>query len=211
MFIFFLNLFLINFFERVLFISANHFLHKNGLEYSFIDAINVFSTGTAGRVFLGTIMGVFAAVIIGVLISGERKRMLNYLDAGVLALVAGTFFYRIGNFLSHSHIGKITDIPWGVYYNNQLRHDISLYEMLNLLFVFLLGWSLRKKIKTPGLIFAIVLGLSSLIRFSTDFLRNDDLMTANFHFQNGLTLNQIFYFIIFLNCLGLFFLFPKRK
>lgn len=209
--IFLLNLFLINFFERLFFLLANRYLHS-GNRYNFLDAVNVFSTGTAGRVFLGTIIGVFAAIVIGVLISGERKKMFSYLDAGALALAAGTFFYRIGNFLNHSHIGKITDVPWGIYYNSQLRHDISLYEMFNLLLVFSLGWVLRKKLKTPGLIFTMVLGLSSLIRFFTDFLRNDDLMTANFHFQNGLTLNQIFYFLIFVTCAIIFsILFRKEQ
>lgn len=207
--IFLLNLFLINFFERLFFLLANRYLHQ-GNRYNFLDTLNFFSTGTAGRVFLGTIIGVFSAIVIGTLISGERKKIFYYLDAGTLALIAGTFLYRIGNFLNHSHIGKITDVPWGIYHNSQLRHDISLYEMLNLLFVFSLGWALRKKIKTPGLIFALLLGLSSLIRFFTDFLRNDDLMTANFHFQNGLTLNQIFYFLIFAICTIIFSILSRK-
>ncbi len=208
--IFLINLFLINFFERLLFFLAGHYLHKNDFSRFFADAINVFGAGTAGRVFLGTIIGVFLAVIIGVLISGERKKIFYYLDIGAIALIAGTFFYRIGNFLIHSHIGKVTTVPWGIVSNSQVRHDISLYEMINLFIVFTIGWNLRKKIKAPGLIFALTLGLSSLIRFFTDFLRSDDLPTSNFHFENGLTLNQIFYFLIFIFCLITFKILTRK-
>jgi len=208
--IFLLNLFLINFFERLLFYFSHNYVLKDKAS-SLSDAFNVLSWGSSGRVYFGTIIGVFSAILIGSLITKQWKNVWKYLDAGFLAQTAGTFIYRIGNVLWHSHMGKITDVPWGIVYKGQIRHEVGLYELISLFVIFFIAWFLRKRIPKAGLLFTIILGLLSLSRFFTDFLRSTDLPNSNFHFQNGFTMNQIAYGVVFLICLGLFFFLSKGQ
>jgi phosphatidylglycerol:prolipoprotein diacylglycerol transferase len=198
---------LTTFFEKLLFYLSHEYFHLNGYLYHFTIA----GWPALGRVYFGGLIGLFLAVILGVFITRQSKQILKYLDIVFLSLIAGTFFYRVGNLFWHSHIGKITNVPWGMELQGQIRHEISLYEMISLALLFSVVWLLRKKITQSGLLFFVILSGMSLSRFILDFLRSDDLPTSNFHFQNGLTLNQITYGILFLLCFGfILFLLKKR-
>lgn len=206
--IFILSVFLVSFFEKILFFFSHKYLHTDGGLYEF-----TFSSWRAfGRVHFGAIVGIILTVIITTLITKKYKNIYKYLDILLLAHIAGSFIYRIGNLFWHSHIGKITTVPWGFWYNGQVRHEISLYELISLALLFSIAWPVRKRITQPGLLSLIILGWMSLSRFITDFFRSADLPNSNFHLQSGLTLNQVAYGAVFLICIvGLLFITKKRK
>jgi len=78
------------------------------------------------------------------------------------------------------------------------------YESLTMFFVFFLLWSLRKKIKVPGTLFAIYLILAGLERFWIEFIR----ITPRYHFLGiEATQAQIISFImIILGIVGLIYI-----
>lgn len=205
--IFILSVFLVSFFEKILFFFSHRYLHADGGLY----AITFSSWRAFGRVQLGAIVGIILTVIIAALITKKYKNIYKYLDILLLAHIAGSFFYRIGNLLWHSHIGKITAVPWGFWYNGQVRHEISLYELISLALLFPIAWPLRKKITQPGLLSLIILGWMSLSRFITDFFRSTDLPNSNFHFQNGLTLNQVAYGALFFICFSMTLIITRKR
>jgi|GEM_PF-1802082 len=198
--VFLSGLFLISFFEKLFFFVSHQLLHSDGWMFKF----DITGWGDLRRVYFGVLVAVGLAVILGTLITKQTKNILNYLDVNLMAVVATLFFYRIGNFLWHDHIGKVTSVPWGMEYFGQVRHEISLYEILLTAALFIFVWSLRKKITRPGILAIIILIWQSFFRFSVDFLRSDDLPQSNFHFANGLTLNQVAYGILFIITSGIF-------
>lgn len=187
-----LNFFFVSFFEHLLYFVSHAIIRPDPA-----SPLSFFNWNLLGRVYFGTIIGSILATATAAVLLKETKNILKYFDVLAVVLPSSSFFYRIGNFLTSEHIGKITNVPWAIEYMGQARHDISLYELLNLALVFAVAWPLRKKIKLPGFLSLIVLSMMSLIRFFTDFLRNDDLPTASYHFKNGFTLNQIAYSALF--------------
>lgn len=195
--IFLLGLIFISFFEKLLFYLSHQFLHNDGAMIHFSYA----GWGSLGRVFFGVFIGIILAVLIGALITRQLKNFWSFLDLNLIAQIVGSFFYRIGNLLNHSHMGNETNFFLGIPFQGKIRHEVTLYELISLGLLFLIVWPLRKKIKKPGFLSLIILGWMSLSRFITDFFRSADLPYSNFHFSNGLTLNQVAYGILFGGCL----------
>ncbi|MFH1182687.1 MAG: prolipoprotein diacylglyceryl transferase, partial [Candidatus Moraniibacteriota bacterium] len=46
------------------------------------------------------------------------------------AWLFGLFFGRVGCFLIHDHLGKPTDLPWGVFVAGAYRHEPAMYEAI---------------------------------------------------------------------------------
>ncbi len=94
-----------------------------------------------------------------------RKKKVNLwrlADLFSVAVPLGHFFGRIGNFLNGELYGRVTSIAWGMYFpldsTGQLRHPSQLYQAFSEgLLLFIILWSIRKKVKTPGLIFSFYL------------------------------------------------------
>jgi len=204
--IFFIGMILVSFFEKLLFFFSHKLLHSDGAIFHFDYA----GWSFLGRVYFGTLIGMVLAVIITVIITKETKKLLKYLDLLLIAQIGGTFLYRVGNLLNHSHIGKITGAPWGIEFMGKVRHEPTLYELISLTVLFLVAWPLRKKIEKPGILSAIILAWMALSRVITDSFRSDDLPYSNFHFQNGLTLNQVAYGTVFFVCAGILIYLIKK-
>lgn len=195
-YIFLLTIFLTEYFARIIFVLSHYFLHHDLSKFHN-------NYGTLGRVYFGAFIGSLLAIWLGTLIGKERKNIGKYFDIFLIYQIVTLFAYRIGNFMSHSHVGKITHLPWGIYYQGQLRHEPSMYELISLAILFCIVWPLRKKINPPGLLSIIIIGWISASRFIIDFFRGIDVPNSNFRLGNGLTLNQAMLALLFLACLAL--------
>jgi phosphatidylglycerol:prolipoprotein diacylglycerol transferase len=50
------------------------------------------------------------------------------MDLVAVSVPLGYVFGRIGNFLNQELVGRVTDVPWGIYVYDTLRHPSQLYE-----------------------------------------------------------------------------------
>ena len=99
------------------------------------------------------------------------QKIMNILVIPIPLLAA---FIRLGNFFNSEIVGRATDLPWGVYFSRFeespiLRHPVQLYEVFFNLALFLILYSLFKKLanKKPKLFF---FHLFLLLYFSGRFL-----------------------------------------
>jgi len=141
-----------------------------------------------GWVFYG---GVFGALFFGWLyIKKSGLCFWKIADLVAPSVAIGIFFGRIGCSLINDHIGSLTNLPWGIYYiDGTVRHPVAEYLSLNGLAIFIFLWSVRKRIKTDGLLFIIFLLWYSFVRFFLDFTRCYDLYICDPHFY-GWTVSQ---------------------
>lgn len=76
----------------------------------------------------------FHGAIIGFLISSymyHRRHNVSFgllMDLVAVSVPLGYVFGRIGNFLNQELVGRATDVPWGIYVYDTLRHPSQLYE-----------------------------------------------------------------------------------
>ncbi len=131
-------------------------------------------TGILGMSYHG---GVIALVLAYLLFCYIRKiNHWQFADIVVPAIPAGYTFGRIGNFINGELYGKVTNLPWGMYFptdpTNQLRHPSQLYEaFLEGIVLFIILWSLRKKKCFNGLTLSFYLIGYGVIRFFIEFVR----------------------------------------
>ena len=110
----------------------------------------------------------------------------------------------------HNVVGEGVPIPGCVGpYCNQLPlpvYPTALYEVIICLTVFFILWSLRKKLKVPGQLFAIYLMFNGIERFAIESIRvNTKYETLPFQPTQA----QIISVLLFLGGLTLFFIAPK--
>ena len=154
------------------------------------DWLAVLKFWEGGATLIGGIVGAFVAFLIYI-----RKKKIPFWELTepiIFVLPLSIFIGRVGCFLIHDHMGKITDVPWGMkYIDGMIRHETSLYNGLSMLLLFILllfakkhNWSQTKGFFTT--VFLLWYGVS---RFITDFFRADDLIVSDLRWL-GLTPNQ---------------------
>ncbi len=154
----------------VLFYNFNYYYH-NLLEIFFPIQIMNYElqiTGIYGMSYFGGLIGIIIAGLIFVRLRGSaslnqsgqnppageagRPSLLNNFwklaDFVVPVVPAGYFFGRIGNFLNGELYGRVTDVPWGMYFpadpHGLLRHPSQLYEaFFEGIVLFVILWFLR--------------------------------------------------------------------
>ena len=142
----------------------------------------IFAVWEGGMAFYGAIF----AVVIVILVAGWRMKIsvLKFLDVAALFASVGQFFGRIGNFINGDIIGYPTKLPWGVIYANPNsfapQHDIAYqpaaaYEALIDILLFIIIWSLRKKMK-PGILFLIYIIGYSISQIIVFFWRDNEVV-----------------------------------
>lgn len=119
-----------------------------------------------------------------------RKKKIKFYDLAdifVIPLAFGTIFGRIGNFINGELYGKVTNLPWGVYFEGVegKRHPTQIYEALGNLIVLLILIFLWRKNPRPGVMFWTYMLSYGIIRFVAEFLREDVAVLI------GLTLTQL--------------------
>jgi len=174
-----------------------------------------FETGRYGMVYFGTFIAIFPAVYITCVLFRDRANFYKYLDISFLSHTASMIILRIGTALNHYHIGKPTDIAWGIDFGSgQIRHETSFYEIASYSIITILAFGLRKKITTPGILSLIIIAWISLSRFVIDFFRTSEMgVTSKLNF--GISPNQLIFLCFFIASSFLLFryrgLFLKKR
>ena len=154
--------------------------------------------------------GAFFGFIIASYLFCKKKNISFWFitDIAVLGVSAAYIFGRIGNFFNQELIGRITDVPWGIYVGNTLRHPSQIYEaILEGLFVFLLLAYFRNK-KSFDCQIALMYGMFySIARIIAEFFREPDIQLG-FLYSNWLTMGILQSSIILGICL---FIFSRKK
>ena len=120
-----------------------------------------------------------------------RKNKISFwfiTDIAVIGISAAYVFGRIGNFFNQELVGRATDVPWGIYVGQVLRHPSQIYEaILEGLVVFAILVYLRKR-KTFNGQLALMYGISySTARIIAEFFRQPDTQLG-FIYSNWLTM-----------------------
>jgi phosphatidylglycerol:prolipoprotein diacylglycerol transferase len=143
------------------------FRFRNGFEF----------TGIAGMSYHGAVIAAFFGTYYF-----AKKNKLNFLeltDFVVTAAPLGYTFGRIGNFLNGELYGRVTDVPWGMYFpmagDEMLRHPSQLYEaVFEGILIFSVLWILRNKKFRHGFFVSAYLILYGTVRFFIEFVREPD-------------------------------------
>jgi len=160
--------------------------------------------GISGMSFHGGLLGVIA-----ILVYYSRKAGASFWkisDLAAVSLPIAIFFGRIGNFVNGELYGRITSVPWGMFFPNDplwLRHASPLYEAsLEGLLLFGILFFLRKKKPYPGMLSSLFVISYALFRFFSEFFREPD---AGIGLLFGIfTRGQVFSFIMLLSGFFLF-------
>jgi len=133
--------------------------------------------GISGMSYHGGLIGI---VIVSILFC--RKYKFNFWHFGDLfcpAIPLGYTFGRIGNFINGELWGRVTTVPWGMYFpldsTHSLRHPSQLYEALfEGIVLFILLWLIRKKSSFEGFLVGIYICGYGFVRFFIEFFREPD-------------------------------------
>ena len=165
--------------------------------------------GIRGMSYHGAVIGWF----LGSLYYHKRNKDVSFgviMDVVALAVPIGYMFGRIGNFLNKELIGRVTDVPWGIYVDGVLRHPSQIYEaLLEGLVVFLVIYFYRNYKRFNGdliLVYGFVYGL---MRFTAEIWRQPDVQLG-FLFGGWLTMGQILSAMMMLAAIVLWLIFNKK-
>ncbi len=165
-------------FGYALFYNFSYYLHhplEIILPFDFSNGIKFI--GLSGMSYHGGLIGIVIATILFC-----RKRKINlwhFIDLFSPAIPLGYTFGRIGNFLNGELYGRVTAVPWGMYFpldqTHSLRHPSQLYEALfEGIVLFILLWSIRKKKCFDGFLIGIYICGYGFVRFFIEFFREPD-------------------------------------
>jgi phosphatidylglycerol:prolipoprotein diacylglycerol transferase len=160
------------------------------LPFSLTDGFHY--TGIAGMSYHGGLIGV---ILTGFFFCYKNKiNYWHFTDLFIPAIPLGYTFGRIGNFINGELYGRVTTLPWGMYFpldqTRQLRHPSQLYEaFFEGVFLFFILWSVRKKSLFDGFLFSLYLIGYGLARFFIEFVREPDSQLG--FITGSLTMGQL--------------------
>ncbi|MFA6741077.1 MAG: prolipoprotein diacylglyceryl transferase [Arcobacteraceae bacterium] len=136
-----------------------------------------------------------------------RKNKVSFwfiTDIAVIGISAAYVFGRIGNFFNQELVGRATDVPWGIYVGQVLRHPSQIYEaILEGLVVFAILVFMRKR-KTFNGQLALMYGISySTARIIAEFFRQPDTQLG-FIYSNWLTMGILQSLVVLGICMILY-------
>lgn len=139
--------------------------------------------GISGMSYHGGALGVLIAAIL--FCRSRRIDFWRLADLFCPAVPLGYTSGRIGNFLNGELFGRVTSVPWGMYFpldaTHQLRHPSQLYEaFFEGIVLFILLWSIRRKSPFEGFILSLYLIGYGVVRFFIEFLREPDAQLGLF-------------------------------
>jgi phosphatidylglycerol:prolipoprotein diacylglycerol transferase len=185
------------------------FFYSDHKDYYFSNPWQIFNPFSNGE-FVGISGMSYHGALIGFLIASylfARKHKipnLFLLDLVAISVPVGYIFGRIGNFLNQELVGRVTDVPWGIYVFDSLRHPSQLYEaLLEGVLVFAILFWYRKRTRFMGEI-AMLYGIAyGSARFVAEFWRAPDIQLGFIAF-NWLTMGQLLSgFMIIIGVLGI--------
>lgn len=146
------------------------------------DPVEVFKIWHGGASSLGGFIGAFLAALIyfKAVKKMQKSQIAQYVDLMIFAFWPGWSIGRIGCFLIHDHVGRLSDFFLAVNFPYGARHDLGLYESMLACVIFLITIIFYKKlISKPGRILFVTALIYSVARFFLDFLRADDLLSSD--------------------------------
>lgn len=164
-------------FGYALFYNFSYYLHhplEIIMPFDFSNGIKF--VGLSGMSYHGGLIGI---VIVTVLFCRKREiKLWNFIDLFCPAIPLGYTFGRIGNFLNGELWGRVTTVPWGMYFpldsTHSLRHPSQLYEaFFEGIVLFTLLWLIRKN-KRDGFLIGTYLCGYGFVRFFIEFFREPD-------------------------------------
>ncbi|MDD5167414.1 MAG: prolipoprotein diacylglyceryl transferase [Syntrophales bacterium] len=191
----------------VFFYNFSYYLHHPFeiiLPFEFSNGIHF--VGISGMSYHGGAIGVLVSLLI--LCRRRGIAFWNLADLFCPAIPLGYTFGRIGNFINGELYGRITDVPWGMYFPldpmHTLRHPSQLYEaFFEGIVLFIVLWAIRKHRPFDGFLFAMYLIGYGTVRFFIEFFREPDVQLG-FIFA-FLTMGQILCIAMVLLGLAVFF------
>ena len=130
--------------------------------------------GIRGMSYHGAVIGFF----IGSYLYHRRHGVPfgRLMDLVAVAVPVGYVFGRIGNFLNQELIGRATEVPWGIYVFDTLRHPSQLYEaFLEGIVVFAVIYLYRHRKRFEGELILLYGFAYGLARFVAEFWREPDV------------------------------------
>ena len=130
-----------------------------------------------------TLYGGIAAGTFAGLVSARRMGLPRWVVADALApsLALGTMFGRVGCFLNGCCYGHPTTLPWGVKFppgsfaalefGDTPVHPSQLYNAAAGLVLFAVLWAVRKRVRTPGVLFWTFIAAFAFARVGIDLTR----------------------------------------
>jgi phosphatidylglycerol:prolipoprotein diacylglycerol transferase len=133
--------------------------------------------GLSGMSYHGGLIGIVIATIL--FCRTHRINLWHFIDLFCPAIPMGYTFGRIGNFINGELYGRVTTVPWGMYFpldmTHTLRHPSQLYEaFFEGIVLFILLWLVRKKVKIDGFLIGIYICGYGFVRFFIEFFREPD-------------------------------------
>ncbi len=159
----------------VLFYDLMYFLeHPLRIIWPF-DYSNGFGyIGLFGMSYHGGLLGVILASLL--FCYKNKVNFWHFADLLSPAIPLGYTFGRLGNFLNGELFGRVTSVPWAMYFpldpTGQLRHPSQLYEaFFEGIFLFVILWGVRKKRLFNGFHFCLYIIGYGIVRFCVEFTR----------------------------------------
>ena len=168
--------------------------------------------GISGMSYHGGALGVLVASLI--FFRKHKIPFWSFADLICPAVPLGYTFGRIGNFINGELYGRVTGMPWGMYFpldfTHQLRHPSQLYEaFFEGIFLFIILWSIRKKNSFDGFLLSVYLIGYGFVRFVIEYFREPD---PNHGLIWGvLSMGQILCFLMMLTGVCIYLLRWKQK
>jgi phosphatidylglycerol---prolipoprotein diacylglyceryl transferase len=162
----------------VLFYNLAYYLHhplEVVLPFSLENGFHF--TGISGMSYHGGLIG---TIVCGAwYVHKHRLSFLKMADLLIPCIPAGYTFGRLGNFINGELWGRVTTSPIGMYFpgapGSTLRHPSQLYEAFGEgMFLFVILWLLRTRVRTPGAMLAIYLVGYGAVRFLIEYFRQPD-------------------------------------
>jgi len=162
--------------------------------------------GIRGMSYHGAVVGAgIASILFARRHPGEIYKIL---DVVALSVPVGFVFGRIGNFLNQELVGRATDVPWGIYVHDVLRHPSQLYEgFIEGILIAIIIYIVRQYKPFDSALIALYGVLYGIARIVVEFWREPDIQLG--YYNGWLTMGQIQSLIMILLSMALYF-FLKR-
>lgn len=170
--------------------------------------INGEFVGIRGMSYHGAIIG----ALIASFLFGRRhpEVIMRLLDVVGLAVPVGYIFGRIGNFLNQELVGKVTNVPWGIYVDGVMRHPSQLYEaVIEGIVVATIIYLYRNHKRFEGELFALYGILYGIARFIAEFWREPD-QQIGYLCCGWLSMGQLMSLLMILFSFGLYIVFQHK-
>lgn len=188
----------------ILFARLFHILFYN-LNYYLSNPIEIFAFWHGGMSFHG---GLFGGILSTIIFSKKKKlQFYDLADIIVIPVALGLGFGRIGNFINQELYGKITNLPWGIKFDNVdgLRHPTQLYESLKNFIIFIILLFLNKSKQKKGIIFWSFVSLYGILRFIIEFWKEFPQILF------GMTMGQLLCIPMIITGIIMIYKISKRK